>query len=289
MTNPRQPNLFVVGSMKSGTTTLYNYLDSHPQIFMSKRPWKEPRYFVKEMNWSKGEDWYLSLFESADKELIIGEASHHYSWIPHYSGVPERIHKFNPEARIFYIMRDPVERTISQYWWEVQWSGEGRDMLTAVKKMDDLIDVSNYAMQLQPYIKLFGRERVMAITLEELNSSTSQTLYEIFTWLGVDSSFLPTDLNRRDNISSEKVDRMFGSSIFSNLRGTLLWKAMKRVVSESTRQQVRKAFSRPVERDMSGLEETINYLRPIQQEQTQKLCKLLGREFSEWKTLYDVT
>lgn len=48
-----RPNLFLVGAMKCGTTSLHNYLAEHPQIFMTKDPWKEPAYFVDRLNWSK--------------------------------------------------------------------------------------------------------------------------------------------------------------------------------------------------------------------------------------------
>lgn len=272
--------------MKSGSNTLYNYLDEHPDIFMSKRPLKEPRYFVKEMNWSKGEEWYLSLFEAATSESILGEASQHYSWQPHYTGVPERIAEFSPEARILYIMRDPIERTISHYWWDVQWSGEGRDMLSAIQSMKHFIDVSHYAMQLKPYIELFGRDRVMAITVEELTQNTVETLQNIFRWLEVDASFVPATLNRRDNVSPEKVKKTMGSGVFSHLRGTPVWKAMKTVVPESMRRNLRNVISRPVERDLTLLEPTKAYLRPIFQQQTVELGQLLDREFPEWKTLY---
>lgn len=86
MANQRIPNLFIVGAMKSGTTTLHNYLNMHPDIFMSQKP-KEPQYFVQELNWSKGEDWYLSLFEAAGDAKIIGESSTDYSKLPRYQGL----------------------------------------------------------------------------------------------------------------------------------------------------------------------------------------------------------
>ena len=53
--NPLRPNLFLVGAMKAGTTSLHNYLDAHPEVFMTPDPWKETQYFVAERNWKKGE------------------------------------------------------------------------------------------------------------------------------------------------------------------------------------------------------------------------------------------
>ncbi len=102
--------------MKSGTTSLHSYLATHPQIFMSLN--KEPEYFAKQEVF-KGEDWYLSLFRSAAGIQIVGESSTTYARLPYFPGVPDRIAKFNPEARFIYVMRDPVERSISQYWFRV--------------------------------------------------------------------------------------------------------------------------------------------------------------------------
>ena len=228
----------------------------------------------------------MSLFELAGNARIIGESSTDYTKLPRHQGVVQRIAAFNPEARIIYIMRDPVERSISHYWWEVQWSAEGRDMLTAIQKVNDIIDVSYYAMQLQPYIDTFGRDHVMTLTLEELSTAPDQVLPQLFEWLGVEPSFVSANFNRRDNKSPEKVQRVVGSSILSNLRGSLLWEGIKKIVPPSARQSAIKSLSRPVERDMSEVNRTIDYLRPIQQKQTVELCQLLGRQFPEWTTLY---
>lgn len=285
----RRPNLFVVGSMKSGTNTLYNYLAAHPEIYMTPRPWKEPQFFVKELNWSKGEEWYLSLFSGADSEPIVGEASTFYSRLPDYQGVAERIAAFDAAPRILYIMRDPAERAVSHYWWDVHWSAEGRNMLTAMKRMSCYTDVSYYAMQLRPYLHLFGRDRVLAFTLEELSSTPAETLRRIFAWLQVDADFAPPRLDRRDNQSPETVNRVVGSGIWSHLRGGLLWRSLKRAVPRSVRNRVYGALSRPIERDPTWVAPTIDYLRPIQQEQTEELSRLLGRSFPEWTTLYGTT
>ncbi len=96
----KRPNLFIVGSMKSATTSLHNYLDLHPDIFMTKDPWKEPGYFVKEINLGKGIYWYLDLFKDAKNEKFLGESSVGYTRSPNYPGVPERIHDFCPNAKI---------------------------------------------------------------------------------------------------------------------------------------------------------------------------------------------
>ena len=286
MAEKRYPNLFLVGAMKSGTTSLHNYLAAHPEIFMSRKPFKEAQYFVLERNWHKGEDWYLGLFTDAGDAKYLGESSTDYSKLPHFQGVPERIARVSPHARILYLMRDPVERAVSQYWWEVQWCGEGRDMLSVLKSMSWLTDLSYYAMQLRPYIEQFGRENVMAVTTEELSGRPQDVMRGIFDWLGVNPDCDADGFGKRHNISPDKVTQLVGAPLLSRLRGGPVWNAVKRVVPLKARQRMLRKLSRPVARDNRRTEAAIEYLRPIQREQTAELSALLGRDFPDWKTLY---
>ena len=88
-----QVNLFIIGAMKSGTTSLHEYLNEHPQIAMSTE--KEPGYFVEELSLDKDNSWYQSLFENTTNELYFGESSTHYAKYPTYDGVAERIKNYN--------------------------------------------------------------------------------------------------------------------------------------------------------------------------------------------------
>jgi len=279
--------MFIVVAMKSATTSLHNYFDAHPEMFMAKAPWKEPGYFVTEINAQRGEDWYLSLFADATAQhKYIGESTTDYTKRPNYSGVPERIHAFNPDARIIYIMRDPVERAISHYWWEVAYSTEGRDMLTAIKKVDWITNASNYAMQLEPYMQLFGPDHVYVLTTETLAEQPGDCLRDIFDWLGVDASFQIPEM-KRHNESKAVIQQFAGARYFSHLRGGKLWNLMKTIVPREARHKIRTSFTRPVVRNDSHRIETIRYLQPIMRPQVEKLSEMLeGRQFPEWNTLY---
>ena len=285
----RLPNLFLVGAMKSATTSLHKYLDMHPDIFMSKKP-KEPDYFVKEINYNKGMDWYLSLFDNAANEKYLGESSTSYTKAPEFGGVPERIHDLCPDAKIIYIMRDPIERAISQYWWEVQYGAEGRTMTDAIKNSNRTLNIGNYVMQIRPYIQLFGAENVYTLTTEELVALPEETMKKIFSWLNVDADYKLADEFKAFNKSKENITRVVGSGFLSSLKETPLWDFLKKIVPSSTRLKilsfVRRNLSKPVDKNDEYRDETIAFLRPIMQKQVQELSELLGREFPEWKTLY---
>src|ERR671915_544163 len=96
------PNLIVIGAMKSGTTSLHNYLSLHPEIFMTEV--KEPSFFTLEGNWWRGREWYEAQFPVAAK--IRGESSPDYTKHPRHAGAPERMHAMIPDAKLVYLLRD---------------------------------------------------------------------------------------------------------------------------------------------------------------------------------------
>jgi hypothetical protein len=282
MAKPR-PNLFLIGAMKSGTTSLHSYLASHPEIFMC--PEKEPEFFAKHAIWSRGEDYYLGLFARAATEPVIGESSTVYSRIPHFPEVAERIAKFNPESRFIYIMRDPVERTISHYWFCVRFYEERRDMLTAIRKDPQFTNVSNYAMQLTPYFARFGSDRVATLTFEELSTDPAGVVRRLFKWLGVDPSFVPPNVGRRENVTPEVIAlRKIG--LINHIGRALKPMIPSRMFLAAKHRLQRYEF---VNRKCSNINDVIEFLKSIQTEQGAELENMLGRTFPEWKTLHGYT
>ena len=142
------PNLFVVGAAKSGTTAIYNFLDQHPDIYMS--PLKEPHFFcddIRRENFSTffkkrtvspaylkhylsqkklskmqiafvdNEKDYFQLFREHSDEKYLGEVSNGYLFS---TVAAQNIYNFNPNAKIIMILRDPCERAFSQWSREHQ-------------------------------------------------------------------------------------------------------------------------------------------------------------------------
>ena len=290
------PNLFLIGAMKSGTTTLHALLAEHPDIFMCEP--KEPCYFIRpellrqywpemwERRYWESEVAYLRLFLEAGKARIIGESSTDYTKLPRFAGVVEKIRDFSPDARFIYIMRDPVERTLSHYWHMVTHRAERRDLLEALRDEPHYIDVSNYAMQLQPYLETFGRERILTLTFEQLKSEPRETVQQVFSWLDVDPAFVPPNLGERENVTAERVQQVSGTGALHRLRHSRLWNRIGPLVPPAVRALGVRLAVREVDRSEVDKAAAIAYLRPIQREQTEKLKTLLGHDFPEWKTLY---
>src|ERR1700680_4934439 len=108
---PTLPNFLIIGAAKAGTTSLYNYLSVHPEIFMSKR--KELSFFDPQRRWHLGVEWYKSNFDASYP--VNGEASPRYTRYPRTTGVPERIQQTLGTPKLIYILRDPINRLLAQY------------------------------------------------------------------------------------------------------------------------------------------------------------------------------
>lgn len=284
MTPPiARPNLFIVGAMKSGTTTLHNLLARHPDIYMSAQP-KEPAYFNKPAPSAAETAWYEGLFEAGAACRYRGESSTDYSKLPMYPGCAERIRAHAPEARILYIMRDPWQRAISHYWWQVEWSAEGRPLREVLQASSEIFDVGDYARQLQPYWQQFGRERVLVLTLEELEQAPQALLAGVFSWLGLDPSPAATLELRADNAAQATVQQVAGARYLARLKGGALWSLVKRGLSPRARVQLQRLLSRRRERrlDEADLQAALHLARPVLAAQIRTLEQQLGRSFPAW-------
>ncbi len=280
--------------MKSGSSSLTRHLRAHPSIFMARKP-KEPSYFVErqqllqvypaieKMGFWKSEESYLRLFADAGDRPIVGEASQNYARLSRVTGVAERIARFCPEARILYIMRHPVKRTISHYWYMVNFFGEGRTMLKAICEEPDYGETSHYAMQLRPYIELFGRDRVKTVTLERLEKKPAETMRDLYGWLGVATDYVSPAIDERANVTREESTQVRGLGLLHEFRHSALWSAAGRFVPPSLRKFGRTLAVKEVPRTEVSTDEVKAYLRPIQAEQTKELEELLRTPFPEWQ------
>jgi Sulfotransferase domain len=195
------PNLIIVGGLKCGTTSIHHYLGLHPQIQMSKP--KELNFFVEELNWDLGLDWYASRFD--DRFEVRGESSPHYTNLPYFEGVPARIREHCPDARLIYMVRDPIKRILS-HWVHATGAGyETRELVPTLSDPDTpYIHRSLYWMQLQPYLELFDREQIAIFTQEELQSEREETMRKAFRFAGVDEGFTSEQFDREWEKSSAK-------------------------------------------------------------------------------------
>jgi hypothetical protein len=195
------PNLIIIGGLKCGTTSIHHYLGLHPEIQMSKP--KELNFFVEELNWDLGLDWYASRFD--DRFKVRGESSPHYTNLPRYDGVAERIKQHCPDARLIYMVRDPIKRILS-HWMHATGAGyETRDMVEVLSDPNtQYVNRSRYWTQLQPYLEHFDHSQIEVITQEELQRDRDGTMRKAFAYAGVDENFTSEQFDREWEKSAAK-------------------------------------------------------------------------------------
>lgn len=191
----RKPDFFIVGAGKSGTTSLYHYLQQHPHIWMPK--FKEPHYFGEYRPPGYSEitlQEYLSLFAQAPRDLRVGEASTFYLYSP---SAAQQIKDFCPLAKIIIILRNPISRAYSHYWFQVRNGRESSSFEEVVKaEIENTIGDNNdifpylslgcYYNQIKRYYNNFKKEQIKILLFDDLKDHTSKTCSDIFSFLEID-------------------------------------------------------------------------------------------------------
>jgi hypothetical protein len=198
--------LFVIGAAKSGTTSLYEYVRSHPEICASRV--KEPKYFALRDTSAEDLRAYESLFAGRTAGQWALDASTHYTRYPNprYDDVPERIHRYCPEAKFIYLLRNPVERVCSEYLHHLAQGREKRSFLEALG--DDyrhMVNGSRYHLQLTRYLRFFRREQLHVMFFDDLVSKPLETVHSILRFIGADPEFVPPNIDRTFNDTSAKT------------------------------------------------------------------------------------
>jgi hypothetical protein len=198
------PTFVVIGAMKAGTVSLRHYLDQHPHVFMGGGGmFGEPNFFIAEDNWPRGRGWYESLFGGAGGAAAVGECSPCYTWAHVYRGVPERMAQVVPEARLVYVVRDPIARMQSMYMHQVSAGRERRRAEVAL--LDDrYLGPSLYGFQLAAFLDHFDRSQVLVVASEVLRDRPREALNAVFAHLAVDPAADDPGKRHQDHRSIDK-------------------------------------------------------------------------------------
>lgn len=163
------PTFLICGAPKAGTTSLYYYLQSHPNVCMSSI--KETDYF--QHNYEKGIEWYKSLFNHHKYETAVGEASPGNMIHPQAA---KRIAKDIPDAKLIFILRNPIERAYSQYWYGIYRGTENVNVSfsSLIRKKEAwgkrIVDLGMYYEQISRYDDYFPSTQIMMILYEDFCS-----------------------------------------------------------------------------------------------------------------------
>ncbi|NJL52419.1 MAG: sulfotransferase [Hydrococcus sp. SU_1_0] len=199
----------IIGSMKSGTTSLFEYLSQHPQI--SSCVHKEPNFYAFDRHWNKGFEWYLKLWQDWDNQChkIALEASTNYTKKHLYPHTAERIklieNKYKIKFKFIYLVRDPIQRIESHYTYSMTTNhsigfkkfSEGID--------EDLIETSKYAQQISVFNQFFMNEQILILKFDDLKINPDKVMTQICQFLEIDSDYQFQSLNTVYNSSKARI------------------------------------------------------------------------------------
>ena len=308
-TTPKLPNFLIIGAAKSGTTSLYYYINDHPDIFMSEV--KETNFFLADDKTATAEAGldgrtreissvnnladYSALFAAAVTEKARGEASPKYLYYP---GTAGRIKAVIPDATIIAVLRHPVDRAYSAFLHQVrEGQEEYTDFAAALsaepgrieRGVDSKYHYRNrgfYYKQLSPYYDAFGAENIQVYLYEEFRDPLNM-LRHLFGVLGVDPSFTP-DISAQHNMSgvpkSKFLHGVYGF-LKSNDRNAVK-ELGKRLLPETLRHSLKGRVLRNLQKKNLAkpplLPETRADLLQGYRKDVSELQSLIGRDLSHW-------
>lgn len=183
------PDLVVIGAPKAGTTSLAQWLSAHPQMRMSAT--KELEFFDRYAD--RGLDWYREQLPPGGPGLVVGEAT------PTYLGhplAPGRAAAALPTARFVAVLREPVSRAWSNYWFFSQLGVERRSWPKALRAERrgtgvDYLGRGRYAGQLARWDAAVGAERLLVLLFDDLVADPAGTFAAVCRFAGVRDDVTP--------------------------------------------------------------------------------------------------
>ena len=299
------PEIYLIGAQKAGTTTLAYLLDQYPQITVSHP--KEPHFFTH--NWDKELDWYRAKFAGSPDSVLL-DASTTYTMarlknikggtqlsgdlqgISNLEGVPKKVFSVNPQARFIYLLRDPVERTYSSYWFGVRHGIENREFGAVIRNGSRRVDMSDYCGQLSLWLDYFPLDSFLFLLFEDMKESPEHAARECFEFIlgkGQDAPPVQLDSVKNQSYVNSRIGRRVANLDWK--RKKLLkrrpglakaWDFLNLVVPKvvTDRVQNAKIGSKPIP---PMKEEDRDFLVEYFYERNRNLERLIGISLNKWQ------
>ena len=295
------PNFLIVGAAKSGTSSLHNYLNQHPEVFMPSynkegMKVKEPRFLIKDLvqyrlhngvwNWEE----YKSLFNDVKGETSIGESTVLYLY--YYEHAIDNIKKYLGEnVKIIIMLRNPTDRAYSAFqhvsrgtkeqnsFEEALIIEEGRmDKESSLTPMVMYKEMGLYHDMVRAYKENF--KNVHIIFYEDFRDDTEGEIGKIFNFLGLSLS-ANIDFMSRHNVGGKRWKNEKMKHVF--MKENTLKSALKKVIPKSLRKGVRNTLiSASTDKVAPMKENTRIKLNAFFKDDIKKLSDLLNRDLTHW-------
>ncbi|NET55154.1 MAG: sulfotransferase domain-containing protein [Symploca sp. SIO2E6] len=289
------PTFLIIGIQKAGTTSIYEYLRQHPQVYMS--PVKETNFLEKD--WSKIPpdprkknridtfEKYSQLFQAVTDELAIGEASPNYLF--HYQSSVQLIQHYLPQAKMIAILRNPAERAYSDYLMHIR---EGINEDISLSEQITLRSNSSFTLRkgfyytpIKHYYETFGREQIKIYLYEDLCKNPVALMQDMYQFIGVDDRFCPDTAKKYQVAQVPKVKLVNTLLRKQNLPRTIVASLMRYLLPLTLRQSIRSRLIKlnSTDKKQAPLSpEDRQQLVALYREDILQLQDLIQRDLSSW-------
>ena len=298
------PNFLICGTAAGGTSYLTSGLLTHPEIYLSQPIVPEPHFFYKSWEYKKGISYYRKkYFNNVVNEKAIGERSSSYMF---NKKVPRRIHKYLPQVKIIFMLRNPIERTYANYRFTVLQGLETLSFAEALKNEHyrvkqqigkwSEIQPYNYTgrgfyfQQIEQFLSYFKREQILILKSETFGQNLQNDFKKILNFLEV-SNDIPIveppkfmSLSVKDRTLQTKLKNHFGKNFYVLIEAirkeedptTYLKRERDLVYFHLLKKNLKSA-----KEDM--LQEERSYLQTLFREEIKKLQTLVDFPLDDWK------
>ncbi|RKU29063.1 hypothetical protein C6499_09330 [Candidatus Poribacteria bacterium] len=297
--------LMIVGAQKSGTSSLLRYLEQHPDIHTHAQP--EMTFFLQDPEYDRGYEWAFAKYfmgehahdDIMDKRLIAKNVM-----VMHSPEVMQRIYEHNPDIHLVVLLREPVARAYSAYWWARRRGWENiktyEEALAAeeARLKEDWFKWRQCAYQYNgiyyPHVKSlitqFGSSRVHCILTDDLKKDAAAVCQQLFDPIGVSTDFKPLIGERHNQAAmprSERFNYLFTQFLASH---NPLRRAIRKLIPDATAYKLRKAVLDWNDKPQKNVESIPPPLSPETRERqmahfkpfNEQLAELLNRDLSAW-------
>ncbi len=273
------PDFVVIGAMRAGTTTLYELMRKSGAVSVPRM--KETDYFMLSRTYSRGISWFLAQFDDLSKPIC--DISPNYARNIDFPSPPDFIHRTNPEAKLIYCVRDPIERAKSQYR---HMYAAGIDMpmpggLSAHKEGPVVVDASLYATQTRAYLNYFPIEQFYFVDLKELVKDQAATLKNLYDKLGVET--VPETVFEQV-IANTSNDVAGMPKFWGQLRRSPIGEQLRAITPRSLLRPAKFMVAKlSPQQDIPELnQDDIDYIRRSVEADAAEFRKLTGLAFEHW-------
>lgn len=203
-------NFLIIGAQKAGTSALHHFISQHHDIFFPEI--KEVSFFTKEENFRLGDNYLNSYYKKHTTKKRVGNADVQLLFFP--EAVP-RVVSYNPEMKAVAILRNPVERAYSAFWYARRFGWEESETFEESLKKEaarltgsieeqgkTYLAHGHYSEQLKRWQKAFGTINIHILLNEELKEQPVETVEGVFQFLEVVPDISNIKVTEQVNVSS---------------------------------------------------------------------------------------